>query len=624
MMTHTGPGSALSWPPPLTQREAFDLAEIDALSTAAGSIYVGDLHMLLARAAQKAAGQADPERGTALNILAQCAGMVLRPEDRADAWRPKAPGRGYRSALPEDVSGPQNTVLAALAPDLGHPGLRARIADVVWTNDRRQGLVAAVAIGAYVECAERLVSGAAAPRFSAAGRSSQDQPHLLERAFYISHRTRKKGRAAPERLVKALRGALDLALQEVAPVSFMELAQIGLYYVVLDAVETAADAEALATSVPIGTYPIAVRKLLDFASQVYEGVGHAVEADRCRSAAVDQILVMRDQVQGAGAEAYWIQVALLALRQVRGAEARRRELRIELRDLQEDSLSEFGRISFPLDVGDERDAVLRSFDSFDLSTALKELACLAISRPITELRRDALKERETAPLMGMMGVKYSDADGKTAANSPGAPSFEEPDEAWFKAAINRSESIRRHIIMAGRFEPARLAILAHHDVAERHLEVIVGQSGFVRPEYEPLVTLGLLRWLQGDQRSAVHLLVPQLEACLRFVLRVAGHDPVVDFDDLTEEDVGLPALLGRFRPQLESVLPPDVVLEIELLFHHRPGSALRHAVAHGVLGAGGCFTPDAVYACWLMYKLTCWPLLSRWDEAVTPNILANL
>ena len=65
-------------------------------------------------------------------------------------------------------------------------------------------------------------------RFSGAARSSQDQPHLLERAFYISHRTRKKGRAAPERLVQALRGALDLALQKASPVSFIQLAGIDL------------------------------------------------------------------------------------------------------------------------------------------------------------------------------------------------------------------------------------------------------------------------------------------------------------------------------------------------------------------------------------------------------------
>ena len=220
----------------------------------------------------------------------------------------------------------------------------------------------------------------------------------------------------------------------------------------------------------------------------------------------------------------------------------------------------------------------------------------------------------------MMGVKYSDTDGKTAANSPAAPAFEEPDEDWYKAAINRVESFRRQIVLAGRFEPARLSISSRFEISERHFGAIVAHSGFVRAEQEPLLALGFARWLQGDQRSAVHLLVPQLEPCLRFLLRLSGHDPVVDFDDMTEEDVGLPALLFRFRPQLESVLPADVVYEIELLFHHRPGSALRHAVAHGAIGAGGCFAPDAVYACWLIYQLTCWPLLSRWDAVVAEDL----
>lgn len=614
---------ALSWPPPLVARDAFDLDEVDTASAAVSSVDVSDLQVLLGRAAHAADARGATELATALNILSGCASMVLRPQDKADAWGPKAAGAGFRTAMPADVKGAQTDILGKLAPDLKHPGLRARISDVVWSNDRTKGAVAALAVEAYTECAELLAAGTASPRFPRQGRSSLEQAHHLERALYISRRTRKTGRPPPDRLVQALRTALDVARDEGAVVPYKTLAELGLYYELLAPGHVAVEAEALAAA-PATTYPLARRQLLDLAAQLNDSLGRTEAADRCRLAAVEQILAMRSQVHGAGAEAYWVQVALMALRHIKGTDTRRRELRIELRDLQEDSLSEFGRFSFPIDVGDQRDAMLRAFDKLDLPTALRELACIARSRPVEELRADALKERETAPLMTLMGVKYSDADGKTAAQSPGAPSFEEPDEDWFKATINRAESVRRQFVLAGRFEPARQTIMARYDVSERHLAAIVAQSGFVRPEHEALMTLGFLRWLQGDQRSAVHLLIPQLEACLRFILRLAGHDPVVDFDDLTEEDVGLPAMLGRFRPQLLSVLPTDVVLEIELLFHHRPGSALRHAVAHGLLGAGGCFTPDAVYACWLMYKLTCWPLLSRWDEVVAPAIRENL
>lgn len=95
---------------------------------------------------------------------------------------------------------------------------------------------------------------------------------------------------------------------------------------------------------------------------------------------------------------------------------------------------------------------------------------------------------------------------------------------------------------------------------------------------------------------------------------------MIDFDDMTEENVSLTAILGRLRPQLEAILPPATVLELELLFDFRAGSALRHSVAHGRIGTGGCHHTDAVYACWLMFQLTCWPLLRAWESVITPAI----
>lgn len=299
---------------------------------------------------------------------------------------------------------------------------------------------------------------------------------------------------------------------------------------------------------------------------------------------------------------------------------RRRELRRELRDLQEDSLGEMGQFSVPLDVGDERDRILRGFDAMDLSSALRELACLSRPRPIEELRRNALESRESSPLSTMMGASYLDADGKNAALVAAAPAVEEPDGDWFKATINKHEGLRRHIIIVGRFEPARLSMSGRFNIDERHLLPIVQHSPFAREDQARLMSLGFARLLQGDYRSAVHLLVPQLEPSLRYVLRLAGHDPAIEFDDMTEEDVGLPALLGRLRPQLEECISAEAMLEVELLFHHRPGSALRHAVAHGLLGAGGCFSIDAIYACWLLYQLTCAPLLADWNVIIAPAI----
>jgi len=232
---------------------------------------------------------------------------------------------------------------------------------------------------------------------------------------------------------------------------------------------------------------------------------------------------------------------------------------------------------------------------------------------------DALKFMKVDVLALGMLTRHSDEDGRTAANTPSGDR-EDPDEDWLKQRINESERFRRQIVVQGSFDPARLTLSQRHNIHERHLGAIVSRSPFVRWEQQGLMALGFTRLLQGDDQSAVHLLVPQLEPCLRHVLRVADHDPVVDFDDMTEENVSLSAMLGRLRPQLEAILPPATVLELELLFDFRAGSALRHAVAHGRIGTGGCHTTEAVYACWLLYQLTCWPLLRTWDSITAPAI----
>lgn len=400
---------------------------------------------------------------------------------------------------------------------------------------------------------------------------------------------------------------------------FGSAAELALYYDLVPAPQVATDLEAVARDAPSRFDPLAAARLLGHAAHLHQQAQDDEAMHRCQVERVRTILKMVDQVSGSGAKAHWVQSALHALRGVRDEDEWRRSLRRDLRDLQEDSLSEFVMMSVPLDLGDEREKAFQAFEGLELPAALKALACIGHSQPVETLRADALASLDQFPLGAMMGTRHSDEDGRTAANTPSGDK-EEPDDDWLKQRINESERFRRQILIQGTFDPARLALAQKNNIDESHLMAIVERSPFIRREQQGLMALGFTRLLQGDDQSAVHLLIPQLEPCLRHVLRVGGHDPVVDFDDMTEENVSLSALLGRLRPQLETILPPATVLELELLFDFRAGSALRHAVAHGRIGSAGCYHPDAVYACWLMYQLTCWPLLREWDSVVAPAI----
>lgn len=63
------------------------------------------------------------------------------------------------------------------------------------------------------------------------------------------------------------------------------------------------------------------------------------------------------------------------------------------------------------------------------------------------------------------------------------------------------------------------------------------------------------------------------------------------------------------RPELEAIFTKPIVDDIDRVFLAKPGPYLRHAVAHGLLHDGGPYGTDAIYGCWLIFRLCLLPLV---------------
>ena len=87
------------------------------------------------------------------------------------------------------------------------------------------------------------------------------------------------------------------------------------------------------------------------------------------------------------------------------------------------------------------------------------------------------------------------------------------------------------MVVANYIEPVRLHINQMVAIEERHFNPIIWQSAFVPRLQAPLYALGFARFFQGDFLSAAHLLIPQLEASLRQILKAHGADPTKRRDD---------------------------------------------------------------------------------------------
>ena len=544
----------------------------------------------------------------------------LQPDDRAEVWKPQFSNGPMRSALPEDFLGPQTAALSEILNETEHPALRARLADIVWTNDRKEGAAARIAVDAYCECGEAILEGTMTSFVEERAPDLLAATDIVHRAFQIAYRTSKRGQMSsrPKDLVLAI---LNAAKASGGYVAFARSGEIALYYEATDPASAAADAEALASSAPAGVYPMAVHGVWSFAAGLYQKIKDTEGRQRALKGAVQQTLLMRNDVSGsAAAEAHWVMDALQELRHVEGMEEVEAELEIELRRLQKASLKEMGSFKFEINVKEERDAVEAFFSECSLSDGLREFGLLERSRDPAELRKEALDTLDRSPLASMFSAVHLDEHGRTISKTSGASLGGEPDATWFNHTIGQHESLRRVHVVAGLIHPARALLHDRFGLGERHFAEIVHASPFVPQSQAALVTLGFARFFQGDFMSASHLLLPQMEPCLRYVLKQAGHDPAKRRDDSTEEDLALSGMFERMRPQLDSVLGAELADEVDRLFNVRPGPALRHEIAHGQLSGGACFSEDVYYANWLLYRITILPLISHWQRVIEPSL----
>ena len=424
----------------------------------------------------------------------------------------------------------------------------------------------------------------------------------------------------PAAFQSVLEALYQRALATAQYVAFQRVARLGIESGIKQWDRVASDAETMATAPHGGDYALARQGVWNLAVEGYAKQGNKDAKRRCQERSVDETLRMREAVQSPMAQAYWTRKAIGELRAAGGFKQRVTELLAELSKLDEASLDDLVEFSIPIDVKEERQGTIELYGRLTLPEVLLQFAAAAKSPKISDLRQSVNELSESSPLSSMMGISHTDNRGKIVAETPSVHSQEDAQDDWFRGHVLQLLDVRRHQIVGGILEPARYTIMHRLPLEERHFTAITSMSPFVPPGHEYLFALGFARFWQGDYASAVYILLPQLENSLRHVLLNHRWDTSKLKPDLLQEDRSLSGLLESVHPQLTTIFGEDLVFEIDMLFNYKAGPALRHELAHGKMAAGDCYSATAVYACWLIYKLTCLPLVRHWKDIVAPAI----
>lgn len=569
------------------------------------------LGSLYQEAAQEAEAAGDERAARVYRLLAAVTQIHFKPSDKAEPYGPMLVMGERRSLIPSDLRGTQSAVFAAVAPGISNPGLRARLADIAWLNDRKQAVMAQLAINSYCAVVQAVIDDKAEFYFEDAKATSHNGAQFLRRACQIANVT---GWKEPE--ASTLKGMIatlsESAINERDARGFLIMGELDADYRITEPQLMAERAETLVQSAELD--PDTARNMWELAARAHRQDGNDAKSNRCLTSAAECYVRMAEAASLKGMTASsWLMDAIKALRSIPGTKDRRAELEVKLREAQASIGDEMGSVSTQIDISDLVDHARKAVGGLTLAQALFEFANLERSPAPEQLREDAIKQAEENPLSSITPMSIHDDEGKVVAKSPGLGGGDE-DETAMRHQIARGEGFRRQIAVSGMIEPARRTIMAEHPLEERDLLPLAKFSPFVPPGYEHIFALGFARFFGGDYISALHILVPQLENSLRYVLKQAAIDTSSMQSDMTQKNRTLSVILGKDRTALEKIFGPAITLEIENLFDFEGGPSLRHQLAHGLLSAGECHSYDSIYACWFIFRLCCLPLFRHWQQ----------
>lgn len=552
--------------------------------------------------------EVDSKAAIIWNLLQSLTGMNFKPEDANEPFGPMVVlPDGRRSAIPEDFRGHLD-VLGSLAKATNNVVLRARLCDLVWLLDRRQWVHGVEAIKAYIELVTRIEAGEL--KFGSGDDDFPFHPNtrdVLLRALGLARLLgwdKPEAQSARDQLVAVRQRAV--AARAAVPVHWY--CELDLQMRISDPLTIAAEIESVLTDLTSAAGHLVAADLWRLAARAYQTSKKDEEKCRCQRAAAEVFVAQAEKSSSAMLASHLLSDAISMLHGVAGARERQLELKHQLIEVQARVSEEMTPLSHEMDLSDLVTAVEEKFLNLNVYDSLFMFAALDASPSPDNLRSDAIEQINQFPLSSLFSAAHLDDEGKVIHRTRGG-GLSEADDAAIKQQIAQAEEIRRHITVSGQIDPARRVIVRKHYLSDDTFLALTSRSPFVAPDLAQTVARGLKRFFQGDFVCALYVLVPMLEDSLRHVLKSYGHD-VTKFDSATQtqEDRSITSIFDGMRPELDAIFTRAISDEIERVFLDRPGPAIRHSVAHGLLHDGSPYTVDSIYACWLIFRLCVLPL----------------
>lgn len=299
-----------------------------------------------------------------------------------------------------------------------------------------------------------------------------------------------------------------------------------------------------------------------------------------------------------------------ALRRVGTSPERIEELKQLLAGFQKAALGEMKQFSHEVDLSEAVEFARKLVTQSTIREALVNLVFgHALVKP-DKIRAEVLELAGKYPFQHLVNTTILDERGRPVAQTAGLLGLQgEAYEVAVEAKMFQHAASFNWFFGATAFiEPARLQIFNDHHPSLDELEFLVINNPFVPAGHEAFYLRGLHAGFHGDFIVATHLLVPQIENSVRYVLESHGVDVSTLKPDGTQPVKVLGALLEK--EETLQVFGKELCFALRGCLNEKTGFDLRNKLAHGFLRMEECYSVAPVYVWWLILRILLTPTMA--------------
>ncbi len=348
------------------------------------------------------------------------------------------------------------------------------------------------------------------------------------------------------------------------------------------------------------------------AARLSAAMTYELEADKCLKRSAPSLL----------AASHFLAQGIEALRRAHADPAIVARLKKKLGEYQRESLKEMKPLALDPHIKAKAEEavqeaakqIVKLVEHSDFKEALKRLAFAPPLTSAANLRQEVLKLAKDHPVSHIFEASLLDHAGRVKERVGGlletGPTQDENVEArMFQHAAQFVWNFR-----AGAYiEPARRQIWLQHLPRQHDLDFLVYNNPFVPPGHEGIFIRGLYYGLAGDMLLAAHLLAPQVENSIRYLLEQNDVDVSNLDSNLTQAVKTLGPLLSM--PETKKIFGEDWCLELRGLLIEKTGYSFRHQVSHGFVSEGACYGPEGLNLWWIVLRLCYTPIVLAENDA---------